>query len=147
MGGFGAPELLIIFVVVLLVFGPRKIPEVARALGRLGVEFRKLSIEFQRELNLAHLLEETKSGRSPRDRAAASAPPSVASAGSLDVEIDPNSPHARAAAATRAKLDAQAAEASPAASGPPPADEPSSAIDPPSASDPPPASEPPSISS
>jgi sec-independent protein translocase protein TatA len=58
MGGIGGPELLLVFVVVLLVFGPRKIPEVARGLGRGLREFRRLSTEFQREMNLADALEE-----------------------------------------------------------------------------------------
>jgi TatA/E family protein of Tat protein translocase len=53
MGGIGAPELLIVFLVVLLVFGPTKIPEVARGIGKGIREFRRLSTEFQREINLA----------------------------------------------------------------------------------------------
>lgn len=53
MGGIGAPELLVVFLVVLLVFGPTKIPEVARGIGKGIREFRRLSTEFQREINLA----------------------------------------------------------------------------------------------
>jgi TatA/E family protein of Tat protein translocase len=37
----GAPELLIILAVVLLVFGSKKLPELARSLGRSVNEFRK----------------------------------------------------------------------------------------------------------
>jgi sec-independent protein translocase protein TatA len=37
----GAPELLIILVVVLLVFGSKKLPELARSMGRATKEFRK----------------------------------------------------------------------------------------------------------
>lgn len=58
MGGIGGPELFLILVVVLLVFGPKKIPEVARGLGKGLREFRKLSTDFQREINLSAALEE-----------------------------------------------------------------------------------------
>ena len=60
MGGIGGPELFMILVVVLLVFGPKKIPEVARGLGKGLREFRKLSTDFQREINLSAALEEEK---------------------------------------------------------------------------------------
>lgn len=53
MGGVGGPELLVIFLVVLLVFGPKKIPEVARGVGKGLREIRKLTTEFQREINLS----------------------------------------------------------------------------------------------
>ncbi len=113
MGGFGGPELLVVFVVVLLVFGPQKIPEVARAIGKAAREFRRLSVEFQRELNIADALEgkDHRGARRP-PRAPAGAPPDVPGARSLDVEIDPSSPHARAAATP-------ATPATPAAPAPP----------------------------
>jgi TatA/E family protein of Tat protein translocase len=57
VGGIGGPELLIVLLVVLLVFGPRKIPEIARMMGKGMREFRRLSTEFQRELNIADALE------------------------------------------------------------------------------------------
>lgn len=38
---FGGPELIIILVVVLLLFGARKLPELARSLGASAKEFRK----------------------------------------------------------------------------------------------------------
>ena len=37
----GAPELIIVLVVVLLVFGSKKVPELARSLGQSVKEFRK----------------------------------------------------------------------------------------------------------
>ncbi|MEZ5065594.1 MAG: twin-arginine translocase TatA/TatE family subunit [bacterium] len=60
MGGIGGPELFLILVVVLLIFGPKKIPEVARGLGKGLREFRKFSTEFQREMNLSDALDEDK---------------------------------------------------------------------------------------
>lgn len=40
-GSIGFPELLLIFIVVLLVFGPKKLPEFARLLGKVVREFRQ----------------------------------------------------------------------------------------------------------
>jgi sec-independent protein translocase protein TatA len=58
LGGIGGPELLIIFLVVLLVFGPQRIPEVARGLGKGLREIRRLSTELQREVNLVDARED-----------------------------------------------------------------------------------------
>ena len=80
MGGIGGPELLIVFLVVLVVFGPKRIPEVARGLGRVIGNVRRLSIELQRDLNLAEALEERKTDSLPRPPAAPSASPPAASA-------------------------------------------------------------------
>jgi sec-independent protein translocase protein TatA len=41
MGSIGAPELLIILVIVLLVFGGAKLPKLARSLGEAQKEFKK----------------------------------------------------------------------------------------------------------
>lgn len=41
MGRIGAPELIIVLVVVLVFFGARKLPELARSLGASAKEFRK----------------------------------------------------------------------------------------------------------
>ena len=40
MGNLGLPELLVIFVIALLVIGPKRLPEVARALGEAGRAFQ-----------------------------------------------------------------------------------------------------------
>jgi sec-independent protein translocase protein TatA len=47
MGSIGVPELIIIFVVALIVFGPRKLPELGKSLGRGLAEFRKASNELR----------------------------------------------------------------------------------------------------
>ena len=51
MFGVGMPELLVILVVALLVLGPKKLPEIARSLGRGMAEFRRASNEFTRTLS------------------------------------------------------------------------------------------------
>lgn len=47
-GSIGGPELFLIFVVGLIVFGPRKLPEIGKSLGRMVAEFKKASSDFQR---------------------------------------------------------------------------------------------------
>ena len=51
MFGIGMPELLVILVVALVVLGPKRLPEIARSLGRGMAEFRKASNEFTRTLS------------------------------------------------------------------------------------------------
>ncbi len=59
MFGIGTPELLVILLVALIVLGPRRIPEVARALGKGLAELRKATAGFTHELNQARwMLEE-----------------------------------------------------------------------------------------
>ncbi|HEX2666359.1 MAG TPA: twin-arginine translocase TatA/TatE family subunit [Candidatus Acidoferrum sp.] len=41
------PHMIVLFVVVLVVFGPQKLPELARGLGKLMAEFRKASLDFK----------------------------------------------------------------------------------------------------
>jgi len=49
--GIGTTELILILVVALLVLGPKKLPEIARSLGRGMAEFRRASNEFTRTLS------------------------------------------------------------------------------------------------
>ena len=44
---FSVPHIVILFVVVLVLFGPHKLPELARGLGKLMAEFRKASTDFK----------------------------------------------------------------------------------------------------
>ncbi len=49
-GTLGMPELILIFVVALLLFGPRKMPDIGRSIGRALGEFRRASNEFKRTI-------------------------------------------------------------------------------------------------
>jgi len=52
MGGIGVPELLVIFLVVLLLFGAKRIPEIARGLGKGIREFKDATNEIKQELTV-----------------------------------------------------------------------------------------------
>jgi Tat protein translocase TatB subunit len=58
MFGIGMQELLVIFVIALLVLGPKRLPEIARALGKGVREFRKATSEIKESVDLeGHLRE------------------------------------------------------------------------------------------
>jgi TatA/E family protein of Tat protein translocase len=67
MFGLGVPELLLIFVIALIVFGPKKLPDLGKSIGRAMAEFKKAQEEFQesvksemREVEQSADLEEIK---------------------------------------------------------------------------------------
>lgn len=47
MGPLGFPELIVIFVVALLVFGPRKLPDIGRSLGKSLNEFKRATNDLK----------------------------------------------------------------------------------------------------
>lgn len=59
-GSLGVPELLLIFAVILIVFGPRRIPEVGRMLGKAMGEFRKATDDLKNTIEREVRLEELK---------------------------------------------------------------------------------------
>jgi sec-independent protein translocase protein TatA len=65
-GSIGMPELIVIFVIALVVFGPRRLPEIGHSLGKAIAEFKRATNELQRTL------EEEVRADEERSRAAAS---------------------------------------------------------------------------
>ena len=59
-GSIGMPELIIILVIALIIFGPRKLPELGRSLGRSINEFKKASNELRSTLEDEIRVEEQK---------------------------------------------------------------------------------------
>ena len=60
-GSIGMPELIIIFVIALIIFGPRKLPELGRSLGKSLAEFKRASNELKSTLEEEIRLEEQRS--------------------------------------------------------------------------------------
>jgi len=60
MFNIGVPELLIILAVALIVFGPRKLPEIGRTLGKALGEFRKATDDLKNTIEREVRLEELK---------------------------------------------------------------------------------------
>jgi len=52
MFGIGMPELIIILILALIIFGPKRLPEIGKSLGRAIKEFRKTSQELKEEIQL-----------------------------------------------------------------------------------------------
>lgn len=49
-GSIGMPELILIFVVALLVFGPKKLPEIGKSIGKGLAEFKRASDELKKTI-------------------------------------------------------------------------------------------------
>ena len=60
-GPIGMPELIVIMVIALIIFGPRKLPELGRSLGRSLNEFKRASNELKHTLDEEIRVEEQKS--------------------------------------------------------------------------------------
>jgi sec-independent protein translocase protein TatA len=60
LGSIGMPELIIIFLIALVIFGPRKLPELGRSLGKSLAEFKRASNELRSTLEEEIRLEEHK---------------------------------------------------------------------------------------
>ena len=59
-GSIGMPELIIIFVIALIIFGPRKLPELGKSLGKSLAEFKRASNELRNTLDEEIRLEDQR---------------------------------------------------------------------------------------
>ncbi len=74
MFGIGLPELMVILVVALLVLGPKRLPDVAKALGKGLAEFRRATSDLTDELRNAQVLMEEEARQTKRAAAKKPAP-------------------------------------------------------------------------
>ena len=79
-GSIGMPELIIILVIALIIFGPRKLPEIGRSLGKSIREFKNTSNELrstlEEEIRIEEQTDQRTAIRAEQDTAiAAAAPP------------------------------------------------------------------------
>lgn len=67
MGSIGVPEMIIIFIVALIVFGPKKLPELGKSLGKGLAEFRRASNELKATIEEEVRSIETEAPSKPPD--------------------------------------------------------------------------------
>jgi sec-independent protein translocase protein TatB len=88
MGSLGMADSLILMVLALVVFGPRRLPQIGRQLGKLMYEFRKASNDFkfqmEEELRLSEDAERRKKEEAERQHQATLAPPAPESTPATD---------------------------------------------------------------
>ncbi|HSL60730.1 MAG TPA: Sec-independent protein translocase protein TatB [Desulfotignum sp.] len=61
MFGLGMPEILLILAIALIVIGPKKLPELAKTLGRAMGEFKRSAQDFKRSIDMETTLQDLKS--------------------------------------------------------------------------------------
>jgi sec-independent protein translocase protein TatA len=103
-GSIGMPELIVIFVIALIIFGPRKLPELGKSLGKSIAEFKRASNELRNTLEEEIRIDDQRQKSSatttpePAPLPAASATPPLTTAPAGTVAI--NEPAAEPPAAT-----------------------------------------------
>ena len=61
MFGIGMPEMLLILAIALIVIGPKKLPDLAKSLGRAFSEFKKATTELKESIEIDTELKDVKS--------------------------------------------------------------------------------------
>jgi Tat protein translocase TatB subunit len=68
-GSIGGPEVVLLFIAALLLFGPRRLPEIGRTLGKMVAEFRRATQDFKMNLEREVRMEELKDAIRPIETA------------------------------------------------------------------------------
>ena len=78
-GSIGMPELIIIFVIALIIFGPRKLPELGRSLGKSIGEFKRASNDLRNTLEEEIRVEDARTPEPNKSETPTPAPPEAQS--------------------------------------------------------------------
>jgi Tat protein translocase TatB subunit len=68
-GSLGGPEVILLFIAALLLFGPRRLPEIGRTLGKTVADFRRATSEFRMNLEREVRMDELKETIRPIENA------------------------------------------------------------------------------
>ena len=91
-GPIGGPELILILVLALLLFGPRKMPQIGRMVGKALQEFRSVTTEFKSTLDREVALDEIKKTREDLQSVAGEVKGAVSTAVRGTLEVEPAGP-------------------------------------------------------
>ena len=67
MFGIGMPEMILILAIALIVIGPKKLPDLAKSLGRAMREFKKATSEFKESIEIDDEIKELKDAKKSFD--------------------------------------------------------------------------------
>ena len=108
MFGIGMPELLLILAIALIVIGPKKLPDLARSLGKAMGEFKKATSELKDSIQLDSELKDVNAAFKDINSESDKTPPAADSTADASV---PGKDTAKPAAVPEAPADATAADA------------------------------------
>ena len=114
MFGIGSTELLVILVVALIVLGPKNLAGAARTLGKFMGEFKRVSNDFQRTLNVEAAQEEFRQKermKAEKKKAANQSDAAQTETPEKTIQPEENTPLAQALAKTKKQADSKTNDA------------------------------------